>query len=250
MIIDYLDLNTNDVTKETEDIQNIKMYILLYNKYMKIIDIENWKGKKHYLWFKKYPAHYYSITTQIDITIFYQYIKANKLPFFIPFIYLLTKALNKVEEFRLRVVNDQVVLYDVIHPAYTVMTNNNVYDNCENQYDDDFKAFYQAASIAIEKSKQGIIEEKSYNDLSRLDQYYFSCLPWVDFTSVTHPMPNDNSAFVPRVVWGKYKFENEKALISLNIEVSHALIDGYPLSQGILNFQELVNQPEKYLKIR
>ena len=31
----------------------------------KIIDVKNWKGKKHYEWFIKYPAHYYGITKKI-----------------------------------------------------------------------------------------------------------------------------------------------------------------------------------------
>lgn len=215
---------------------------------MKVIDINNWPGKKHYLWFKNYPTPYYSITSEMDITIFYQYIKEHNLPFFISFMFLLTKALNQIEEFRLREVNGEVVLYDVIHPAYTVMTNNGVYDNCENNYYDDFSKFHKEASLAIEKAKLGVNENKDYNDYSRLDQFYLSCVPWMSFTGLTHPMPNDVTITVPRIAWGKYEKVNDKMVLALNMQVNHMFIDGYPLSCGYVKFQEFLNHPEGHLQ--
>ena len=214
---------------------------------MKIIDINNWKGKKHYLWFKKYPAHYYSVTSKIDITKFITYIKTNNLPFFISLIYLVTKALNQIEEFRLREVNNEVVLYDVIHPAYTVMTDSGVYDNCDNNYFDNYQDFKVAAEKAINKAKIGVREDTSYNDYSRLDQFYISSLPWIDFTSVTQPMPDDATITVPRIVWGKYHQVDDKVMLTISIQVSHMLVDGYPLSCGFIKIQELLNEPERHL---
>lgn len=215
---------------------------------MRIIDIDNWKGKKHYLWFKKYPVHYYSLTSEVDITLFYHYIKRHNLPFFVSFMYLLTKALNEVEEFRLRVVDDKVVLYDVIHPAYTVMTETGVYDNCENDYNEDYNLFRKLAEDAITLAKKGINMEKQYNDYNRFDQFYYTSLPWIDFTSANHPMPSDVTVYTPRILWGKYKVVGDRVVINLNMQVSHALIDGYPLSQAYLKFQELVNKPEQFLR--
>jgi chloramphenicol O-acetyltransferase type A len=215
---------------------------------MKVIDINNWKGKKHYLWFKNYPTPYYSLTSQVDITSFYKYIKKNNLPFFISFMFLLNKALNQIEEFRLREIDNQVVLYDVIHPAYTIMTNSGVFDNCENNYDDNYLVFKASAEAAIAKAKLGVNENKSYNDYTRLDQFYFTCLPWINFSSVTHPMPNDVTLSVPRIAWGKYEFVGDKVVIALNMQVNHMFIDGYPLSCAYLKFQELLNDPERYLQ--
>lgn len=44
----------------------------------KIIDVKNWKGKKHYEWFIKYPAHYYGITKKIKITNLIKYLENEK----------------------------------------------------------------------------------------------------------------------------------------------------------------------------
>ena len=183
------------------------------------------------MWFKNYPTPYYSLTTRLDLTRFLRYIKENRFPFFVSFMYIANIALNEIEEFRLREVNNQVVLYDVIHPAYTIMTKDMVFENCEHEFCFDYFEYKARAEEKIAIAKQGLKEEKSYNDLTRLDQYYFTCLPWLDFTSVTHPMPNDVTITVPRIAWGKYIEENGKTTMALNINVSHALVDGYPLAQ-------------------
>ena len=215
---------------------------------MKIIDIENWKGKKHYLWFKNYPVPYYSVTSRLDLTRFLGYIKERKYPFFISFMYILNLALNEIEEFRLREVNGQVVLYDVIHPAYTIMTNDMVFDNCEHEFCFDYSEYKSRAEEKIPLAKQGLKEDQSYTDLTRFDQFYFTCLPWLDFTAVTHPMPNDATLTVPRIAWGKYVEENGKTTMALNIHVSHALVDGYPLAQGFNKVQEYLDQAERFIK--
>lgn len=215
---------------------------------MRIIDLEKWPGKKHYLWFKNYPLPYYSVTSNIDITLFYQYIKKHQLPFFIPLMFILNKALNEIEEMRLRIVDDQVVLYDTIHPAYTIMTNQGIFENCESDFDNSFATYFFHAKRAIDEVKKGVNLNKDYNDYSKLNYYYFTCLPWINFTSITHPMPNDPTISIPRIGWGKYIFTNERWIMALNIQVHHALVDGYPLSQAFLKIQAFLNAPEIHLK--
>ena len=200
------------------------------------------------MWFKNYPTPYYSLTTRLDLTRL-RYIKENRFPF-LRFVYVHRQYCfkTKLKNFCLREVNNQVVLYDVIHPAYTIMTKDMVFENCEHKFCFDYFEYKARAEEKIAIAKQGLKEEKSYNDLTRLDQYYFTCLPWLDFTSVTHPMPNDVTITVPRIAWGKYIEENGKTTMALNINVSHALVDGYPLAQGINKIQEYLNQVERFIK--
>lgn len=218
----------------------------------KIIDVKNWKGKKHYEWFIKYPAHYYGITKKIKITNLIKYLENeknnnNKNLFFITMLYFVTTALNNIEEMRLRVENNEVVLYDVVNPAYTVMTGDGVFDNCDSLYDKNYDKFYELAKIAIDKRNKHIDEDASYNDLSKFDQYYITSLPWIDFDSMIHPMPNDDSSYVPRICWGKYYQIDNEYYIDFNIQVSHALVDGYPLSLAFLEIEKYLNSPKKYI---
>ena len=61
-------------------------------------------------------------------------------------------------------------------------------------------------------------------------------------------MPNDATLTVPRIAWGKYVEENGKTTMALNIHVSHALVDGYPLAQGFNKVQEYLDQAERFIK--
>ncbi|NLD27030.1 MAG: chloramphenicol acetyltransferase [Acholeplasmataceae bacterium] len=214
---------------------------------MKVIDLENWKGKKHYLWFREYAHPYYCITNKVDITNFYRYLKANSLPFFASLVYLVTKALNEIEEFRLRIKDDQVVLYEVIHPAFTMMTDEGIYDNCSAEMAP-FPEYLKDVISKMDAIKKGqMTGPKNYHEETRLDQYYLTCLPWIDFTSVTHPMTDDPKDTIPRIAWGKYYENNGKMEMAFSIQANHALIDGYPLSLGFLKVQEYLNHPEAIL---
>ncbi|MGD9886938.1 MAG: CatA-like O-acetyltransferase [Bacilli bacterium] len=212
----------------------------------RIIDIDTWAGKKHYEWFSKYQAPYYGATTTIDLTAFFSYIKEKALPFFPTFMYLVVKALNTIPEFRLRIQNNQVIEYDVIHPAFTVMTDAGIYDNCDVEMQP-FSLYLLAIKEKMEATKKG--EIPPFNDLmeQRMDQFYISSIPWIDFSSATHPMPGNDFDSVPRILWGKYHEENQKMVISLQIQAHHALIDGYPYSLGVLTIQKMVNNPNQYL---
>ena len=212
-----------------------------------IVNIDEWKGKKHYLWFKEYPVHYYGINKTIDITKFYTFIKANKLSFFIPLVYLANRALNEFTEFRLRKEGDLVILYDIIHPAYTIMTDDGIFDNCSNDYDEDFHKFYEIATKAVNKAKIGLREDVPYNE-NRYDQYYFTSIPWIDYLSGTHPMPHNDNDYVPRISWGKYTNNNGKITLPFGIQVSHAFVDGYPLAKAFIRIQEILDNVEEYLK--
>lgn len=213
----------------------------------KEIDLTTWKGIKHYEWFRKYSEPTYTMTCDIDATKVYEYSKTHQLSFFITFLYLINKALNEIEEMRLRVEDDKVYIYDIIHPAYTVMTNDDIFDNCEHEYDDNFEVFYKRAKEAIEVAKKGVRQDKSYNDLNRYNQYYFTCLPWIKFTSLTHPLPHDNTFSVPRIAWGKFELVDGKYIMPLNICVSHSLVDGYPLAKAFNNVQYYLTNCQKWL---
>jgi chloramphenicol O-acetyltransferase type A len=215
---------------------------------MKIVDLQNWKGRTHYLWFREYAHPYYSITTKVEITAFYRYIKAQGLPFFASLVYLVVRALNEIEEFRLRIMGEQVVLFETVHPAFTVMTDAGIYGNCSVEMDD-FPRYLEAVLANITATKKGtLLGPQRYSDESRLDQYYLTSLPWIDFTSVTHPMTADQNDSIPRIAWGKYYEHEGKLEMAFSIQVNHALVDGYPLSQGFLKVQEYLNHPEEHLR--
>lgn len=151
---------------------------------------------------------------------------------------------------RMRLENNNPVIYDEINPAFTVMTESGTFENVRFKNCTDYKTFYKTASEHIENAKkQKHIKNEKYNPENCYNEYYITCVPWVDFTQFTHPIPDDiSSQCVPRICWGKYIEKNEKYELTLNVTVSHIFVDGFPLAQAFNKIQELLNNADEILK--
>ena len=215
---------------------------------MKEINIDLWNRKKQFNWFNGFSNPCFSLNIKMDCTELVRFTKENKQSFFIDFMYLLMKAFNSVEEMRLRYIDGKVYLFDTINPAYTVMTKAGVFENVRHKMIEEHKEFYALARKSIDEAKELTKVSDEYNTLN-YDEYYLTTAPWDDFVAMTHPIPDDkNSLSVPRVCWGKYVEENEKYFVSLNVTVSHALVDGYPVSVALKRLRENVENCKNILE--
>ncbi len=217
---------------------------------MQKIDIKKSERYKTYQWFKSFSNSTYGMNVKIDVTNLVKYVKEKKESFFINFLYLILKGLNSVPEMRMRLENDEIILYDEINPAFTVMTDLGHFENVRFENIDDYHKFYKKASELIEETKhEKHIKKEDYNPGNNYNEYYITCVPWIDFSALTHPIPDDKSSqCVPRICWGKYHEENGKIVMMLNITVSHILVDGYPLSNTFNKIQEVIDNYQEYLK--
>lgn len=206
------------------------------NRMYQIMNISSWNRKKQFKWFNSFANPCYGINIDLDVTEIVSYSKKTKTSFFINFLYIIMRSLNSVEELRLRIVGDEVRLYDVIHPTYTVMTEAGIFENCKDTMETSYKQFYQSCHKTIEEAKHQTEVKEEYNDAEQYDVYYLTCLPRLDYTAMTHPLPdyNKESSSVPRICFGKYnKKENNTYTLSFNLTVSHALVDGYPCCRAL-----------------
>ena len=65
----------------------------------------------------------------------------------------------------------------------------------------------------------------NYNPTNEYNEFYLTCTPWIDFVSLTHPIPDDKSSqSIPRICWGKYVEENGTYNITLKINTFYNFI--------------------------
>lgn len=211
---------------------------------MNFIDIENWNRKDHFNYFKELSYPHFNICGNLDITNFYRYIKDNNIPFFISLLYVSTKTANGIKEFRLRIRGDKVIEHEVVSPSFTVMTENEVFSFCTAKFVEEFEVFKKntAKEIEIIKNNVSIEDEPGRDDL-----LYISSIPWISFTSITHPIQMNPVDSMPRISWGKYFEENGKMKLPLSVQGHHALVDGIHIGQYFQNIQEILDDPAKYL---
>ena len=214
------------------------------------IDISKSPRKKTYDWFKTFKNPTYGLTVTMDVTALVEHTKKNNQSFFINMLYIVVNALNSVDELRMRLVDNQPIIYEDINPAITVMTESEVFENVRFENKHNYKDFYELAKEEIDKAKyQTKLNDKSYNLTNDWNEYYITCLPWTTFTGINHPIPEDvHSQTVPRICWGKYTKNGDRYEISLNITVSHVFVDGYHLSKVFNKVNELLNNIDTTLK--
>ncbi len=216
----------------------------------KVIDIDSWNRKSVYNYFGSFSNPCYGFNVEMDITSLVKITKERKDSFFINMLFLVYLGLESIEEMRTRIVNEEVVVYEMINPSYTVMTELGAFENCGIEGTHDYREFYDRVHVNVERTKtQGFIKD-SYNDSKLMDEYYITCIPWLSFTSMSHPLPdNDHSnASVPRVCWGKFYQDGDKTKIMLNITVSHMLVDGKALSDTFKAIQSNFDNAETLLQ--
>jgi chloramphenicol O-acetyltransferase type A len=216
----------------------------------KVIKSEQLKNQSQYRWFKTFANPCYGLNVKMDVSEVVKYSKETKTSFFVNILYLITTALNSIEEFKIREVKDEIRIYDTINPTFTVMTDVGIYENAGFKMVDDYQTFYKTAREIIDKVKKQTSFKQTYNDSMLFDDYYMTCLPWICIEGMTHPLceNNNESLTVPRLCWDKYRIENGKYVMLLNITVSHCYIDGYTLSKGFAKIQENFDQTYSILK--
>ena len=217
---------------------------------MKELDFGNSERYNTYTWFKSFSNSTYGVNVKMDVTKLVKLTKERKESFFINILYIVMKGLNNTPELRMRLINDKPYIFDDINPAFTVMTKAGTFENVRFKNVTNYKEFYKIAKEYIEETKnKEVLIKNDYNPSNTYDEYYITCTPWLDFTSIVHPIPDDKSSqTVPRICWGKYTNNGDKLELTLNITVSHIFVDGYPLSQTFIKIQELLDNCEDILK--
>ena len=86
-----------------------------------IIDEKTWERTMHCMVFRNSVEPAFCVTFEADITNFKRMVKEHGLSFTLAMVYAVCKCANKIEAFRYRFVDGQVVLYDRIDTAFTYL---------------------------------------------------------------------------------------------------------------------------------
>lgn len=210
----------------------------------KIIDINSWERKAHYEFYKDMDLPQYNICSNIDVTDLYKFVKKNNLSFYQTMIFFVTKVVNNVSEFKVRIKDENVIKYEKINPAFTINTKNELFSFATVEFDDDFNLFKKRIKDKVESLK-GIVSL----DVSNISDntIYISCAPWINFTSVSHATYISKSDCIPRITWGKYIKDGERLKMPLSVQVHHALVDGYHLGLFYDNLQtSIIEELDKF----
>ena len=123
----------------------------------------------------------------------------------------------------------------------TVLAAGDIFSFCTIEYHHDFRKFAAAAAEMFDWLK----ENPTLHDAPGQDNLLFmTAIPWVSFTSFSHPMHLAQSDSVPRFAWGKIFEEGDSLKMPLDVQVHHALMDGLHVGRYYALVEELFRCPE------
>ena len=206
----------------------------------RVVDLETWKRKNTFEFFRNYEDPFFNLTAPLDVTRLLEFCKLNGISFSLALIHYSNTAANEIEEFRTRLVGDEIVIYDRIHSSNTLLNDDETISFAYLESRDSLAEFDRTGKAA----NAHYASLKSFDvETDRLDLVYYSIIPWVAFTSFKHAVRFDNTQSVPRMVFGKYFEDSGRIRIPHSVEVHHALMDGLHVGKYFESLQRLVSQP-------
>ena len=205
------------------------------------IKLRTWPRRDIFSFFSSLDQPFYSVCFRVDVTRLHAYTKAHGLSFYYAMTYLVTQAVNAVENLRYTIRGGSIFLLDKRTPSFTELKTGSeqfqiITCPCEGTLED----FCRTAKERS-KAQTVFLEKTAETD----DLIYISCLPWFDLTCCTNERQIDTDDAIPRITWGKYvRQESGRETLGLSIEVNHRFVDGVHLGRFYEDLQEKINELE------
>ena len=194
----------------------------------KVIDIDSYYRKGVFRHFSEDCKCSVSLTSRIDVTELAACSRQAGSKFYINFLYILSRALNSREDYRMGWLwqTGELVCYDVIHPTQYVFHEDT--ETCTpvySTYSEDYDVFYAGALRDLEEAKQ--TREYRLDAANHPNWFDASYISWLSYDSLNIELPDGYLFFPPIVNWGRYREENGRLRMPVSVRLNHAVADGY-----------------------
>jgi chloramphenicol O-acetyltransferase type A len=208
---------------------------------MRDIDLDTWPRRRHFDLFRTFNHPHFDMCANLELTAFHRRVSDSGLSFTVAFVYVIARAANAIPEFRHRIRSGKVVEHDLVSPSLTILVDDDLFSFCTIAYGEDFAGFAGRATAMIAQVKQHPTLE---DEPGRDDLLFMTALPWVSFTSFTHPMRLHPADSIPRFAWGKFFPEGHSLKIPLSVQGHHALLDGIHLAKFYARVEDYLHHPD------
>lgn len=199
-----------------------------------LIDIDSWPRKEFYEHFINEVVCSYSLTVNLDITA----LKGERL--YPAMIWLLTKTVNEMPEFRTSLTEEGLGIYDSMHPMYTVFNKENKnFSGIWSYFSEEYAEFlrsYDADAREYSKSTRYAPKEGTPPN-----SFNISMAPWTTFTSFNINVYDEGKFLLPIFTMGKHFEQDGKRLLPLAIQAHHAVCDGYHIGLFMEKLQKHID---------
>ena len=202
---------------------------------------EDIKRKAAFELFREYDDPFFNISTELDLGTMIAFSKARGYSFNLCLLFASMHACNRIEEFRLRYINEEIRLYDEIHCGSTVSMEDDTFSFAYFGYTRSIDDFVSAGTKAIEDTRS---RKKLEPRTDMIDLVHHSMLPWIRFTSVKHARRIPVGDSIPKITFGRFSEQGNGWRIPVSVEVHHALMDGLQVARYLEQLEAFFKNPE------
>lgn len=213
----------------------------------KIINIENYYRNGVFRHFSEDCKCSVSMTARVDVIDLVEYSKKTNTKFYINFLYILSKVLNSLEDYRMGYLwqTNELICYDIINPTqYVFHDDTKTCTPVYTEYNENYEMFYSNANEDIECAKK--TREYGLDMANHPNWFDASYIPWISYDSINIELPDGHLFFAPIVNWGRYREENGRFVMPVSVRLNHAIADGYLVANV---FRLLQNEIEVFVNI-
>ena len=212
----------------------------------RVIERDGYYRKEAFRRFSEDCKCSFSMTARVDVTELAAYSKRSGTRFYTNFLYVLSKALNSRDDYKMGYLwqSGELICYDTINPTQYVFDEQT--ETCSpvyTLYDPDYETFRRRAEEDIERAKRC---GGSFDGAGHPNWFDASYIPWISYDSMNIELPDGYLYFMPIVNWGRYREENGRLMMPLTVRMNHAVADGFLVANVFrLLEQEIKNLIER-----
>jgi chloramphenicol O-acetyltransferase type A len=203
------------------------------------VDLETWVRKDHFKFFNSFDEPYFSVNVDVDCTIAYQKAKEQGISFYLYYLYCAISAINGIENFRYRVIGDEVFIFDKIDVTHVVLRPNETFGFGFIEFKPTLAEFIATAKADTERilASTGLDLKLPGDNI-----IHFSAMPGLKFTGLTHARSFAFRDSSTKLSVGKLTDVDGRKIMPLSVTVHHGLTDGLHVSRFVDLYQQLLNQ--------
>ena len=182
----------------------------------------------------------YTMSARVNVENLWIKSKEQDLSFFVMSLGALMNALNDIPQMRRRIIDGGVIEFESLDAVCPIMDKDEtVFKEIRIEAPQRFYNILKWHDYVVDY-QLNVIEgvDKAFDldtmERDKINIANFSCIPWVDFDSITNATAAGN-AIQPLITWGKV---NENYEMTVSITVSHIFVNGLELAKFYKNAQE------------
>ncbi|WP_312556248.1 CatA-like O-acetyltransferase [Empedobacter brevis] len=198
---------------------------------------EGWNRTEHFKMFSKMDNPYVGVVAEVECSKAYTYAKANNLSFFAIYLHCSMLAENKIQEFKYRIENDEIFVYEHLDCGTTIGRKDGTFGFALMNFTENFDEFNAQLQEQIQ-SVENSVGLHIKNEEITIGLIRHSTFPWSRFTGLVQPANYGTGESIPRIIFGKAYLQDHKMYMPVSVEANHGFVDGLHLANYLTAFEE------------